>query len=94
MPSAEEKFHQKETINGIEISVGWDDGHRKYVMYFPQVAFTEGEERGVYDQIIKISEDAEEAKKVFEYAEEQAAREKDVYNVYKKVEEYIVGLES
>lgn len=90
MPSAEEKIHEKETVNGVEISVGWDDGYGDYTIYFPQIDISdEVRERGIADQVIRISESAEDAKKVFEYAKGLAERGESIEVIYKKVEEYI-----
>ena len=83
---SQEKFLAKETINGINISVGWDQGYMDYTIYLPQI---EVGHPGIPDQVIRISEEAEDAKKVFEFAKNEAGNSEDVYDLYHKVENFI-----
>lgn len=88
-----ELFHNKETVNGIEISVAWSDMDKDYTIYFPQIEFGEAaSEKGVHDQIIRIGRRPEAAKQVFEYAANLAQTESDVYALYRKVEDFIRNL--
>jgi len=85
----DKSYLEKATVNGTEISVGWDDGYRDYTIYFPQIKFgEEAEKRGVYDQVIRISERLEAAKDVFNYAVARAKLTNDVLEIYKKVESF------
>ncbi len=89
MPSAGEKFYDEEIVNGTEIMVGWSAAYGEQTIYFPQIDTIHAYEEGPHDSTIRIGKDAEVAKKVFEYAKEQAAREKDIHNIYKRVYEYV-----
>ena len=73
-------------MNGIEISVTWDSDSNDYTIYFPQIELgEEASEKGVYDQIIRISSKSEDAKKLFECATELAKKESDGYKIYEQV---------
>lgn len=89
-----ELYHNKETVNGIEISVAWSDMDKDYTIYFPQIdlAGAVSEKTRVYDQIIRIGRQPEAAKQIFEYAANLAQTEPDVYTVYRKVEDFIRNL--
>ncbi len=87
--SAQEEIESKsfvanKTINGVETMVHWDDSYKDYVIYFPQVDL--GNDQGVYDQVIRLGDSPEDAKKIFEAACGIAETESDVYKVYKKIE--------
>ena len=87
-------YFEKVTINGIEMEVGWDSGYGDYTIYLPQIEIIggEAERRGISDQVLRISENPELAKKVFEFAKEAANHEKDVYDLYNRVEKFIKSL--
>ena len=92
-PNLGEKISMKEIINGIEIDCHWDDGYRDYVLYLPQIEMgDEATEKGVDDQVFRISDDPEDAKKVFEFAKELAKTEKDIYKVYLMSEDFARNL--
>jgi len=86
----EEKFHAEETINGHEIRCDFANltGSMEYEMCFPQIdqSSEKASEMHVADQIIKISDEEEEAKFVFSMAKKWAEEEDDVYELYKRVE--------
>ncbi len=86
----EKPYHEETTVNGIEIVVAWyDDSSKDYEIYFPQIEISEtADEKGVHDQIIRVSQKPEVAKQVFDYAVRLAQTESDVYEIYKKVEEF------
>ncbi len=90
----EKRYFEKETINGIEIEVGWDNGYGDYTIYLPQIEIIggEAEKRGISDQVLRISENPELAKKVFEFAKGAATQEKDAYDLYNRVEKFIKSL--
>ena len=86
---AMKSFSRNETVNGIEISVGWNDGYRGYTIYFPDIVIgDEGREKGVADQVIRIDTNPETAALVADYARKIAKGEPDVYKVYKRVETF------
>ena len=75
-------------MNGIVISIGWDRGYEDYAIYFPQIELATGREKNVCDQLIRLSTLPEIAKVVFDYAVKHASECSDVYELYKKVEEW------
>ena len=88
---SESKYGDKAMVNGVEISVGWDSGYDDYTIYFPGIEMTsqEAQDKGVFDQVIRISDNPEDAKKVFEYAKKVAEEESNLYNLFKKVEAFV-----
>ena len=87
--SPEKPFYEKTTVNGTEFSVGWDEGYKDYTIYFPNLELgDEARERGVHDQVIRLSRKPEIAKKVFEYASQIAQIETDPFAIYKKVSDF------
>ena len=93
MESEQGHYLEKASINGVDFSVGWDNGYRDYTIYFPQIEFGENAyEQGVSDQVLRISENREIAKKVFDFVNQEAQRESDVYKLYKKTEDFIYNL--
>ena len=89
----ENEFNQQETVNGTEISVGWDGMYRNYSIYFPQVELNEeAQAKGVGDQVISISENPEDAKSVFEYAKKLAETETNINEIYLKVQDFCQNL--
>ncbi|MDZ4295795.1 MAG: hypothetical protein U1A16_00295 [Patescibacteria group bacterium] len=88
----EERFVEKAEVNGIKISVGWDDSlaHQEHTIYFPQIAVGEkASTEGVADQIIRVGQNQELAKHAFYYAEGVASMTNDVYDVYRRVEKFV-----
>ena len=67
---------------------------KDYTIYFPQIEFSEAaRERGVYDQVLRITQRADVAKQVFEEAVRLVeSGERDVYSLYKKIEKFSEGL--
>ncbi len=83
-------YYEQTTVNGVEISVGWDKGYDNFTIYFPQIKL--GVKEGVTDQVIIIAEQSEAAKQVFDYAVQLAEKETDVYEIYKKVDAFVKNL--
>jgi hypothetical protein len=82
-------FVGRETVNGVEIVVEWDNGYDDYVIYFPQIEIGEAaSEKGVHDQVLRITRKPDVAKLVFDYARQLAKKEPDVYKIYKRVEDF------
>ena len=79
-------FSASERVNGVDISVGWDNGYDDYTIYFPQIELSKVE--GVDDQVIRITRKPDVAKLVFDYACQLAKKQPDVYKIYKCVEEF------
>jgi hypothetical protein len=85
----EERFLGQETVNGIEISVGWDDSYGDYTIYLPQISLgEEAHDQGIYDQVIRSTRLGSEARKLFKKAKEMANDCKDSYELYLKLEDY------
>ena len=83
------KYREATTVNGVEISVGWDNGYDDYTIHFPQIQLgEESSEKGVYDQVIRLTRRPEVAKQVFDYAVARAQLTSDLHEIFKKVEEY------
>lgn len=84
-----ESYHEMAEVNGIDISVGWDQSYGNYTIYFPQIKL--GEEvsaRGVHDKDIRLTRRPEVAKQIFDYALKEAESTKNVYDLYLKVEAF------
>ncbi len=83
-------FLAKETVNGVEISVGWDRSYDDYTIYLPQIetGSEEAEEKDVSDQVIRMTRLPDAAKLVFDYACLMAKKEPNPYNLYKKLKEF------
>lgn len=78
------------TVNGISIVVHYSPDYYEYIITFPQIVLDESaNEKGVVDQVIRVSEDADVAKSVFDKVSEMAETEADVYNLYKLTEDYL-----
>lgn len=78
-------FGEKE-VNGIIINVRWESESQDYEIYFPQIQL--GNTENVPDQVLRITRDAEVAKKVFDRACELALQEPNVYKLYKAIQEF------
>ena len=89
-PKLEEQFSAKETVNGFDIRVYCDPDSLNYEIRFPQIDISDEatQAKGIADQVIIISDNPEDAKKVFEYAKELAKTEKDLHSLYLKSEEF------
>lgn len=86
-------FRGVETVNGVEISVAWDEGYKEYTIDFPQISLgDEAQEQGISDRILRIDRSPETAKLVFDYAYRIAKGEPDVYKIFKKVETFITDV--
>ena len=85
----DKSYHEATTVNGVEISVGWDNGYDDYTIYFSQIQLgEESSKKGVYDQVIRLTRRPEVAKQVFDYAVARAQLTSDLHEIFKKVEEY------
>lgn len=94
VPTSE--FQAEEIINGVTLMCHYDGGYREYVLYFPQISIDheagKAAELGINDQVIRISDDQEKAKKVFDFAKAAAQSDNNVLSIYKKVEEFLPSL--
>lgn len=87
--SENQNYSDKTKANGIEMSVAWDDEFGDYTIYFPQIRLNnEATSKGIYDQIIRVSENPDSAKKVFNFAIMQAFQGKPLNDLYKAVLNY------
>ena len=79
-------YSEKETVNGIKISIGWYDSYEEYCIYFPQAS-------GL-NQLLRISEDKKTAEQVFARAKQLAKQENldNIPQVIKKVDDFISEL--
>lgn len=85
----DKSYRDLKISNGTKIAVGWDNGYSDYTIYFPELELgDEAREKGVYDQVIRISEIKDVARKVFDYAVSLAETETGIYDIFKKVEEF------
>lgn len=83
----EEKKRFSETVNGIEIKVGFAEDSGDYELYLPQVEIDS--DNGIVDQVIRISDSAEVAETVFNEAKKLADESATPAELYKKMEAYI-----
>ena len=90
----DQSYGERATVNGVDISVGWDQGNDGYTIYFPQIKLGKAaSEQGIYDQIIVIGSKPEAAKQVFEYAAKVAAQEgRQLWQMYQMVESFVRDL--
>ncbi len=79
-----ENYRDKDIVNGIEISVAFDPYYGDYTIYFPQIEF--GVDEDVPDQVLRISENPDEAKSFFEMAKKLANEGMDMYEIFKILE--------
>ncbi len=79
-------FVGRETVNGVDIVVKWDEGYDDYVIYLPQIEL--GKEEGIYDQVIRLTRKPEVAKQVFDFATKEAEKTKNVYDLFRSVEKF------
>ena len=88
-----QEYNDHRIINGIEISISWGgavlDG---FALYMPQV-MSQGDSGVAHfrrdpEMFMDVGKDPEVAKKVFEFAVQEAEREPDVYKLNKKVKIY------
>ena len=77
-------YREKANVNGIHISVGFDPFYGDYTIYFPQIEF--GADEDVSDQVLRISENPDEARSFFEMAKNLADEGRDVYEIFKILE--------
>ena len=84
----ESRYKNEAEVNGIIIDAHYDIGYMDYVLYFPQIDMNEAIAKGTGDQLFRIGESPEIAKKVFDYAVKLAETESDVYEVFKKAEKF------
>ncbi|MDO8529823.1 MAG: hypothetical protein Q7S10_00205 [bacterium] len=92
---ASEKYREITTVNGVDIAVYWANSHLDeendgYEIQFPQIDLSpKGRREGFPDQVMLIGKGRSRAERVFRYATQLAIGEPDVYNVYRKVFEFI-----
>lgn len=83
----EEKLDLHQTVNGVEIIVQWDYERNIYVIYFPglQVGSPKAHQHKIDDQIKLVGKDADEARRIFDQAVEDARNFDDVYTIYASI---------
>lgn len=82
-------YREQTTIKGVEISCGFDSGYGDYTLYLPQIQIGKvASAKGVSDQVFRISENPDTAKKVFDKAVALANQGKDIYQIYREAEQY------
>lgn len=95
---ATKSFRKSATVNGISISVGWDAGYGDYSIYFPQIDMDAAKNYGVGDQVIRISENPQDAARIFEKAVELAGKKEisgratNVYRLFKEIERVVTHM--
>jgi len=83
---ADKGFVGKTEVNGIEISVAWDQGYGEYTIFFPGIKESE-------KQVVRINRNIGDAQEVFEFAKSEAEAVEDPIDLYKKVFEFSKKLE-
>lgn len=83
LTEAKNKFSATRIVNGMEIRVGWDTGYRDYTLHFPDIDMAKAAPFGISDQVIRISECEQDARKAFAEVCDAAEIVKDVYNLYR-----------
>lgn len=69
-----ERYQANAEVNGIRISVGWDEGYNEYTIYFPDAT-------DIANQLHRIGRDRRYAEDLFEDAKEMASNPIDHPNV-------------
>lgn len=64
---AQERFHEEEDVNGVQIIVRWDPGNKEYELYLPQA-----DPSISGDQVVRLNANTEVAKKAFSEARKWA----------------------
>ena len=77
-------YREREVVNDIIISVAFDPYYGDYTIYFPQIELSADED--VSDQVLRISENPDEAKSFFEMAKNLADEGRDMYEIFKILE--------
>ena len=75
------RYNEKTTINGVEISVGWDPGYNSFSVYFPQT-----------EQVLILSQNEQTAKKVFDQAKKLAGDNVKVTEIFRQIEDFSTEL--
>lgn len=83
-----ERFSAEKEILDVRFKIGWDDQYQDYVIYFPQINLEEGAQKGVSDQVCRLTSNRKAAEKIFNYTVNLASQGYDVYQLFKKVEAY------
>jgi type III secretory pathway component EscV len=85
----DKRFSGDTTVNGIKIQVRWTL-EEEYDIYFPQIKMGDLHEiEGVSDQVLRLDDNPDTAKKVFDEACRLAQTESNVYELYKKIDSFI-----
>lgn len=83
-------YREKVEVNGVEISVVWDESYHEFTISFPDVDYSseEARGRGINDSIIIIDEKTDHAKEVLAYAKEKASEygKERILDLYKDVQ--------
>lgn len=90
-------YKDEAEVNGITIVIApeFSPVHHRYLIDFPQIKLGEETEEkyDIHDSYVKLgTEDQDTAKKVFDYAKEQAQKVSNVYELFRKVEDYTQDL--
>jgi len=92
----ENKYREERKINSAHFVVEWDDGYNEYVIYFPDIDTTDRKE--IPDEVIRVSDNAEDAKKVLEKAVELATTDLLTWesedpdkDLYKEINKFITA---
>jgi hypothetical protein len=92
--SMEKVYKEKATINGIDISVYYDENCQDFVLYmFHMTTGEEFKKSGPYEEIFHVANSEDDAKKVFQKAVELANLEKSPDELHSEVETYVKSLE-
>lgn len=83
----DKSYHERVTVNNVQISVGWDGSYNDYTLIFPQIEvdWDDPRKKGVTESALRISPKPEKAKQVFDLASKLAQTESDVYEIYRQI---------
>ncbi|OGL98622.1 hypothetical protein A2318_04605 [Candidatus Uhrbacteria bacterium RIFOXYB2_FULL_45_11] len=79
---------------GIEFLARWKSSD--YEIYFPQIPYPPTEEQRkqeIYDQVIPISRNPEQAKRVFDFVKKLSEKEKDVTKIFVETQKFVNKLD-
>lgn len=81
-----EQYRESANVNGLQIEAGWDQGYGDYTIYLPQIQV--GKEPGIYDQVVRISEKAADAKNAFAFAKQLAEQGMSPEDIWVELKEW------
>ena len=91
-----ERYHEKTTVNGVEIQIGWSDTDMEYTLLLPQLRKDDGSmtaeasKASIFSPDVRTaSDDSEIARRVFAHAVSLAHQETDPTRLFKQIDDYV-----